>query len=102
MLRSLAAHLNSRTRGHDIACRYGGDEFLLVLPGASLEVATQRAERLREETRTLGNGSVYLSMGVSSFPDHGSNATALIRAADLALYQAKAQGRNQVVRQVVP
>jgi diguanylate cyclase (GGDEF)-like protein len=102
MLRSLAAHLNSRTRGHDIACRYGGDEFLLVLPGASLEVATQRAERVREETKNLGNGTVCLSMGVSSFPDHGSTATALIRAADLALYQAKAQGRNQVVRQVVP
>jgi len=102
LLRSLAAHLNSRTRGHDIACRYGGDEFLLVLPGASLEVASQRAERLREETKALGDGSICLSLGVASFPGHGSTATALIRAADLALYQAKAQGRNQVVRQVIP
>jgi len=101
LLRSLAAHLNSRTRGHDIACRYGGDEFLLVLPGASLEVACQRAERLREETKALGDGSVCLSLGVASFPGHGSTATALIRAADLALYQAKAQGRNQVVSQVI-
>ena len=101
MLRGLGDHLNSRTRGHDIACRYGGDEFLLVLPGASLEVAYDRAERLRGEIKNLEVESVCLSLGVSSFPDHGSTATDLIRAADLALYQAKAQGRNQVVRQVI-
>ena len=106
MLQALARHLNSRTRGHDIACRYGGDEFLLALPGASLEVAGQRAERIREETKNLvflpdipSLASIRLSLGVSSFPEHGSTAGALIRAADLALYRAKAQGRDQVVLQ---
>jgi diguanylate cyclase (GGDEF)-like protein len=109
MLQALARHLDSRTRGQDIACRYGGDEFLIVLPGASLEVACERAERLREETRSLqiqqdppSHASVRLSLGVSCFPDHGSSTTALIRAADLALYRAKSQGRNQVVRQGIP
>src|SRR5207253_10197264 len=72
MLRALAGHLNSRTRGNDIACRYGGDEFLLVLPGASLEVAHDRAERLREETKNLGVESVFLSLGISFCPGHGS------------------------------
>jgi diguanylate cyclase (GGDEF)-like protein len=108
MLRAIARHLDGRTRGQDIACRYGGDEFLLMLPGASLEVACQRAERLREETKNLEVerdprflNSIHLSMGVSSFPDHGSTSMALIRAADLALYRAKAQGRDQVVRQEI-
>jgi diguanylate cyclase (GGDEF)-like protein len=106
MLRAVAQHLKARTRGQDIACRYGGDEFLLVLPGASLEVACQRAERLRAEIKemeverdSLSFTSVCLSLGVAAFPDHGSTAAALVRAADLALYRAKAQGRNQVVQQ---
>jgi diguanylate cyclase (GGDEF)-like protein len=109
MLQALARHLNSRTRGHDIACRYGGDEFLLALPGASLEVACQRAERIREEAKTLvfqsdmhSVASIRVSLGVASFPDHGSTVVTLIRAADLALYHAKAQGRDQVVRQGSP
>ncbi|HEY3197004.1 MAG TPA: diguanylate cyclase [Nitrospirales bacterium] len=109
MLQALARHLNSRTRGHDIACRYGGDEFLLALPGASLEVAGLRAERIREETKNLvfqadipSLATIRLSLGVSSFPEHGTIAAELIRAADLALYRAKAQGRDQVVRQESP
>jgi len=104
MLQALARHINSRTRGHDIACRYGGDEFLLALPGASMEVAGQRAERVRDETKNLvfppdipSLASIRLSVGVSAFPEHGSTGASLIRAADLALYRAKAQGRDQVV-----
>jgi diguanylate cyclase (GGDEF)-like protein len=109
LLRSLARQLKSRTRGQDIACRYGGDEFLLVLPGASLEVGCQRAERLREEVKRMEIDqdlvslvTVSLSLGVACFPEHGSTAAALIRAADLALYQAKSQGRDQVVAQALP
>jgi diguanylate cyclase (GGDEF)-like protein len=109
MLQALARHLNSRTRGHDIACRYGGDEFLLALPGASLEVACNRAERIREEAKTLvfqsdmhSVASIRVSLGVASYPDHGSTVAALIRAADLGLYHAKAQGRDQVVQQALP
>ena len=107
MLRALARHLKSRTRGQDIACRYGGDEFLLVLPGASADVGCERAQQLREEVKRLEVDqnvlpliSVSLSLGVACFPEHGTTAAGLIRAADVALYRAKAQGRDQVVTQM--
>jgi diguanylate cyclase (GGDEF)-like protein len=108
MLRALAGQLKSHTRGQDIACRYGGDEFLVVLPGASMEVGCQRAERLREEVKRMEIDktlvplvTVSLSMGVACFPEHGSTAASLIRAADMALYSAKSQGRDQVVAQPI-
>ncbi|PYU11347.1 MAG: hypothetical protein DMG29_16000, partial [Acidobacteria bacterium] len=53
LLRELGGFLRSRTRGEDIACRYGGEEFVVILPDASMEVTQQRAERLREEFKRL-------------------------------------------------
>jgi diguanylate cyclase (GGDEF)-like protein len=91
-------------RGEDIPSRYGGDEFLVVLPDASLEVTRMRAQLLCEdarhfdiqfEGRTLEQ--IMLSVGVAVFPDHGLTREALLRAADNALYQAKHEGRDQVV-----
>lgn len=92
------------TRGEDIACRYGGEEFTVVLPEASLEVALRRAEEIRAAIGSLSVihmrrvlGPVSVSIGVACFPQHGGSPERLLAAADSALYQAKAEGRNRVV-----
>lgn len=103
VLRMVGELLQTQTRGGDIVCRYGGEEFILVLPDAALEVARQRAELLRQEISSLtikyaGHvlEPITASLGVAVFPQHGTTVNVLIRAADTALYQAKAAGRNQV------
>ena len=82
----------------------GGEEMLLILPATSLEIAQERAELIRRaiaELRLTYNGipvaSVTASLGVACFPAQGETTNAVIKAADVALYQAKASGRNQVV-----
>ena len=104
MLRSIGAFLQSRMRKDDIVCRYGGEEFTIIMPESSLEIATQRAERLREDSKRLeisANGqflgSVTFSVGIACFPDHGTTAEQLLHVADLALYRAKAAGRDCVM-----
>jgi diguanylate cyclase (GGDEF)-like protein len=104
VLRTLGTFLAKHVRGSDIACRYGGEEFMLVLSPSTAEGARQRAETIREGARHLrvshaqrDLGAVTLSLGVSVFPDDAEDAAALIKAADLALYQAKRDGRNRVV-----
>jgi len=104
VLRELGAFLQSQIRGGDIACRVGGEEFLLVLPDTSLDVTRQRAEKLREESKRVSIqyggrplAAITLSMGVAGFPVHGTMCDAILRSADEALYQAKAQGRDRVV-----
>jgi diguanylate cyclase (GGDEF)-like protein/PAS domain S-box-containing protein len=103
LLRALGDFLKKRTRGQDIACRYGGEEFALVLSDASLNAALQPAEILREEIKQLNVqhagqvlGTVSLSMGVALFPDDGLTITEILRAADQALYRAKHEGRDRV------
>jgi diguanylate cyclase (GGDEF)-like protein len=102
LLRELGGLFRSFVRAEDIACRYGGEEFTLILPEATLEGARQRAERLREGVRQLhvkppleGFSVVTLSLGVAAFPDHGTSGDALLRLADTALYRAKAEGRDR-------
>jgi diguanylate cyclase (GGDEF)-like protein/PAS domain S-box-containing protein len=104
MLKAVGQFLQSRMREEDLACRYGGEEFVFVLPEASLEATRQRAERLREEVKGLrvqhrGRDleSVSVSLGVAVFPEHGATGAALLRAADHALYRAKAEGRDRLV-----
>jgi diguanylate cyclase (GGDEF)-like protein len=104
LLRELGSFLKRQIRGGDIACRYGGDEFLLLLPEAPLEITRQRAEKLREgiqhiQVRHQGKllEAVTLSLGVAAFPEHGQEIEEVVRAADAALYHAKQAGRNQVV-----
>lgn len=102
LLREMGAFLLKHTRGDDIACRYGGEEFTVILPEASLEVTRQRAERMRQAVKSLfpqGDParSVSLSFGVAAFPQHGAIPLDLLRAADRALYQAKAAGRDCIV-----
>jgi diguanylate cyclase (GGDEF)-like protein/PAS domain S-box-containing protein len=104
VLHNLGLFLLKYVRGGDIACRYGGDEFILVLPGASLKVTEQRAEKIRREAQSLMTdqyrkmpGGFTLSLGVAVYPDQGSNRKAILAAADAALYAAKEAGRNRVV-----
>lgn len=103
VLQTLSHFLNDYIRQGDIACRYGGEEFTLILPGASLEVVAKRAELIREKIKTQklycndqDLGVITLSIGVATFPAHGKRFEEVLKAADIALYQAKAQGRDQV------
>jgi len=99
--RSRITDVHFRLREHDIAARYGGDEFVLVLPETPKTGTAITAERLRkaveEHPFDLEVPAVTLSIGVASFPDDGEDRDGLIRAADTALYVAKASGRNRVV-----
>ena len=104
VLRTLGNLFRTQFRGEDVVCRYGGEEFTIILPEASLETTCQRAEELREAAKKdvaqLGGQSlepVSLSIGVSSFPTNGTTGEALLRAADAALYRAKEKGRDRVV-----
>jgi diguanylate cyclase (GGDEF)-like protein/PAS domain S-box-containing protein len=108
LLRDLGAYLLRNVRAGDVACRYGGEEFMLILPDAPQGHAKERAEALRDGVRTLGvrdavrGGSpITVSAGVASFPEHGATADELLRAADAALYVAKQQGRDRVVSATV-
>jgi diguanylate cyclase (GGDEF)-like protein/PAS domain S-box-containing protein len=103
LLRTLGDFLNRSTRGQDIACRYGGEEFALVLSDSSLDGALRRAENLRQEVKNLSVqyagqllGTISISMGVALCPDHGSSISDVLRAADQALYCAKREGRDRV------
>jgi diguanylate cyclase (GGDEF)-like protein/PAS domain S-box-containing protein len=104
VLRELGDLLIAHFRGEDVACRYGGDEFIIVLFDASLEMTRKRAERLCEHARHLNiqfEGqtleAVTLSVGVAVFPENGSTSTEILKAADTALYRAKREGRDRVV-----
>jgi len=104
VLRHFASIMKNHARCSDMACRYGGEEFFLVLPDTALEVARDRAEQLRqavaEQTPRFENRDIPItaSFGVASFaPDGGMSATDFIGKADAALYQAKNSGRNRVV-----
>ncbi|PPS42708.1 hypothetical protein B1A85_13390 [Chroococcidiopsis sp. TS-821] len=104
VLREIGLFLQKNIRKSDIACRYGGEELVLILPESSLDVAQQRAEQIREGVKHLRIqhrqqllGTVTLSLGIACFPQHGSTPEALIQAADAALYRAKATGRDRAV-----
>ena len=103
LLRALAHTITAGIRTEDIACRYGGEEFLLIMPGASLETTRERAENVRQGVKALQVKyqnrllkSPTISLGVAIFPDHGVTADEVIAAADAALYRAKQAGRDRV------
>ncbi|MGB8992111.1 MAG: PAS domain S-box protein [Desulfobaccales bacterium] len=103
VIKALGRFLKTQVRREDVACRYGGDEFTLIMPEASLEIACQRAELVRQGISRLrvvygdrSLGPITASFGVATFPDHGIRGEDLVRAADAALYHAKQQGRNQL------
>jgi diguanylate cyclase (GGDEF)-like protein len=103
LLRELGKFLQSNIRASDIACRLGGEEFVLILPDTLLKMAYQRAEYLREGVKhmhiqhgTQSLGPITLSLGVAMFPDHGRTAGEVLKVADTALYRAKHEGRDRV------
>lgn len=110
VLVAVADLLAEHVRGGDLACRYGGEEFALVLAECGLSTAIQRAEQLRQAVSALSlHGDLALphdattaSIGVAAFPTHGATPRELIATADTALYQAKRNGRDRVVAAPVP
>ncbi len=109
VLREVAHVLKRHTRTEDIACRFGGEEFLMLLPGCPMEDAYQKAEAIREaiaQLRVSVGGAalsrITASLGIATYPQHGEKLDELIRAADAALYKAKAAGRNQIVATSAP
>jgi len=104
VLRNLGSMLLGHLRKEDVVCRYGGEEFTIILPDASLESARSRAEQLRASAKELtpdfqgrSLGPISISIGLAVFPADGTTREVLLQAADSALYQAKAQGRDCVV-----
>jgi diguanylate cyclase (GGDEF)-like protein len=104
VLRSLAALMQKHARAGDILCRYGGEEFAMIMPEMTLSVALDRASRLCEAARLLNVqygaqplGRISISAGIAIFPDHGPDAQGLLHAADAALYAAKQGGRDRVM-----
>lgn len=103
VLVAFAKMLQQNIRKEDIACRLGGEEFVLVLPDASLEQAVVRAEKICEATRSLiikfqrDVLNVTVSVGACDYPENGQTPEELIQRADICLYKAKSDGRNCVV-----
>ena len=109
-LRKLAWLLQRSGRSYDVVARYGGDEFVIILPETSKKLAAEVAERIRgavEKAAIEGEGPALdghftASLGVASFPEDATEQDDLIRKADLALYRAKTCGRNRVSRYDAP
>lgn len=102
VLTVVAQHLGRAVREEDIVYRFDGEEFVIVLPGASLDVARERAQEACRAIRALrietdkGSLHITLSAGVATFPEHGANQEQLIVQADQALYLAKQSGRDRI------
>jgi diguanylate cyclase (GGDEF)-like protein/PAS domain S-box-containing protein len=103
VLQSLADLLRSFFRSTDICCRYGGEEFAIILPESSSQDATIRANALRSEVKSLrlkykneALGALTISAGVAAFPEHGSTSDELLKIADQCLYESKSHGRDTV------
>jgi diguanylate cyclase (GGDEF)-like protein/PAS domain S-box-containing protein len=103
VLRRIAEVFRQHFRGDDVICRYGGEEFAIILPEATAKDAAKRANllrlqakklRFRHQDQTLD--PVTLSIGVAAFPEHGSTSEELLQAADQCLYQSKSEGRDRV------
>lgn len=104
VLQELSLFLQRCIHNSEIVCRYGGEEFVLVLPESSLADAYQRAEHLRQGVKQLNvkyNGQsldmITVSLGIACFPEHGKTGAEVIQAADVALYRAKAKGRDRII-----
>ena len=109
VLREAALFLIKSIRAEDVVCRFGGEEFVVILPTADLNAALARAERIRSKVRELtvlhqgqAVGIVTMSIGVAALPDHGVTPGALLESADAALYRAKREGRDRVVAADAP
>lgn len=108
ILREAASFLTRSIRIEDTVCRFGGEEFVIILPTADLNAAHTRAERIRSKLHELtvlhqgqSLGMITVSVGIATLPQHGTSAKELLEAADAALYRAKRGGRDRVVDAVV-
>jgi len=106
VLREFANRISANIRGIDLACRYGGEEFVVVMPDTDVEFAHTIAERLRKSVETTPIEisrapdalNITISIGIAVSQGEGDNAEKLLHRADQALYRAKREGRNRVVR----
>jgi diguanylate cyclase (GGDEF)-like protein len=97
VLREVADALVANTKNYDVVARYGGDEFVVLLPGCHRDDAVGVAERVRKGiARAVGEAPVTVSAGVATLPDNANDAERLVAAADAALYDAKRNGRDRV------
>jgi diguanylate cyclase (GGDEF)-like protein len=103
VLREWSELLKAKFRGSDIVCRYGGEEFVVILPDISVDDARQRLEQLRRDLARMvvrEDGqliqAITVSMGLAYYPVHGQNSQSLLQAADRALYRAKDMGRDRI------
>jgi diguanylate cyclase (GGDEF)-like protein len=103
-LKAIAEIFRANVRTEDIACRYGGEEFTLILPDMTAKVAGDRAESIRRAVEIMrlpldGDviGDFTVSIGLALYPEDGEAADLLLRRADMALYRAKREGRNRVM-----
>ncbi|MEN6418418.1 MAG: GGDEF domain-containing protein [Clostridiaceae bacterium] len=103
ILERVSRFLMNSVRASDVVCRYGGDEFVLILPECSLEEAIKRTGAMRLEAEkipfgegTTVTGSITMSFGVAALPENGTTREELLQAADQALYASKRAGRNRV------
>jgi diguanylate cyclase (GGDEF)-like protein len=104
VLREWSSLLKTNFRGSDIVCRFGGEEFVIILPEISVDIAFERMEQLRQDIRHMtvrqDRETIHgmtVSIGIAYFPVHGRTNQALLRAVDQALYRAKELGRNCTV-----
>jgi two-component system, cell cycle response regulator len=105
VLREFAARIKKSIRGTDLACRFGGEEFVIIMPETDMAIATIVAERLRRriasEAFTIQQGagaiSVTISIGIATLDAADDTANTILKRADQALYRAKRDGRNRVV-----
>jgi diguanylate cyclase (GGDEF)-like protein len=109
VLREVASFLTKSVRAEDIVCRFGGEEFVVILPMADLKASQARADRIRSKLRELtvlhqgqSLGMITVSVGVAALPEHGTTPRILLDAADAALYRAKREGRDRVVAAEIP
>jgi len=108
VLKEFASRISANVRGIDLACRYGGEEFVVVMPDTDMGLAFSIAERLRRSIETTpiaisrapGKITITISIGIAATTGPGDNAEALLHRADQALYSAKRNGRNRVVTAV--
>lgn len=102
-MQELGKLMQESIREEDLACRYGGEEFLLIFSDITQEAAEERTEEFLQKVRTrkipyqVTHFRVTMSAGVAIFPEHADSIQGVVSAADAALYQAKENGRDQVV-----
>jgi diguanylate cyclase (GGDEF)-like protein len=104
VLKQVSGLFRRFTRAEDILCRYGGEEFAIIMPDITTQAAVARAERLRQEVSQLSQQPrnqkfevISISVGVALYPQDGTSSADLLGRADEALYRAKRAGRDKVV-----